>query len=227
MKGFMLELAAWNAEVDNPDHNVAATLNAWVALYQPDVFVLSEVSTHHDVLAHVAPLLGYRLLQETPAPHQPRGVDIGDVAILLADHGQLRHRWVARMRKAWRVVSHDRWHKPHHYEVAAISVRRCAWRVRGSHFPTLGPTGPNAEAWIESARRSRRWLRRGIAPSVDVGDINGRKAEVAAWYGKGIRVAGSGIDLCLTRRVAHVASRELGSGGSDHHGTLYTLVAQT
>lgn len=222
----MLDLAAWNAEVDNTDANVARALNAWVALYQPDVFVLSEATSHHDILREVAPLLGYRLLQQRPAPHQPRGDDTGDVAILVAAHVQLRHRWVARMRRRWRVVSHNRWHKPHAYEVAAIRVRGQRWRVWGAHFPTLGLHGPNRAAWLESARRSRRWLRRWLlTPSVVVGDINEHKAAVAAWFGPPCKVAGSGIDVLVSRRVAGGTSTDLGRFGSDHSGRLYTLVA--
>lgn len=226
LKDFTLDLVAWNAETDNPDDNVATTLDAWVGAYQPDVIVLSEVTTHADVLARVAPLLGYRVLQETPRRGQPRGDDTGDCAILLAAHVRLRHRWVARMRERWRVVSHDRWHKPHAYEVAAITVRGQRWRVRGSHFPTLGLHGPNSVAWVESARRSRRWLLRGLlAPSADVGDLNEHKATVAAWYGPRFRVAGYGIDLLVTRRVATAMARELGRGRGDHHGHHYQLVA--
>ncbi len=225
MKGFMLHLLAWNAYIANSDDNVAETLNAWVAAHQPDVMALSEVTSHADVLARVAPLLGYRVIQQTPARGQPRGDDTGDCALLLAAHVELRHTWVARMRQRWRVVSHDRWHKPHAYVVAAIRVRGQRWRVRSSHWPTLGLAGPNAAAWRESARKSRRWLRRGLVPSVDVGDLNEKKPTVAAWFGKRYRVAGSGIDILVTRRVAHASAMELGKGGGDHHGRIYQLVA--
>lgn len=222
----MLDLASWNCEVDNTDENVARALNAWVALYQPDVIALSEAMTHGDILRRVAPLLGYRLHQQRPAPHQPRGDDTGDCALLVAAHVRVRHRWVARMRRRWRVVSHNRWHQPHAYEVASVRVRGQRWRIWAAHFPTLGLGGPNAAAWLESARRTRRWLRRGVrTPSVVVGDINEQKATVARWYGPPFKVAGSGIDVLVSRRVAGGSSTHLGRFGSDHSGRLYTLVA--
>lgn len=229
MKDFTLDVVAWNAETDNPDHNVAAALHGWVGQSQPDVIALSEVASHADILARVAPLLGYQLIQETPIHRQRlgRGDDTGDCALMLAVHVQLRHHWVARMRHWWRVVSHDRWHRPHRYEVAAIRVRGQRWRVCAVHFPTLGIDGPNSGAWLESAHWVRSWLHRVLlVPAVVVGDLNEHKARLVEWVGKGIGVAGSGIDVMLTRRVAAATFVELGRGGSDHNGRRYGLVAQ-
>lgn len=225
MKGFDLDALGWNAYVANDDHDVATWLAHWVELYWPDVMALAEVSTHADVLERVAPLLGYRVLQQRPAPHQPRGDDTGDCALLLAAHVKLRHSWVARMRRRWLVLSHHRWHKPHAYEVAAITVRGQRWRVRASHWPTHGPDGPNARAWRESARRSRRWLRRGLlVPSVDVLDANATHVELAEALFPGCRVFGPGPDVALTRRVAGGTATTLGRGGGDHRAVAYTLV---
>lgn len=218
-----LVVVAWNAETDNPTHNVLTQLHHWVEVWQPDVFALSEVTTHAAGLAEVAPMLGYRLLQQRPRPGQPRGDDTGDCALMLAAHVRLRHHWVAHMARWWRVVSHDRWHRPHAYEVAAIAVRGQPWRVMAAHFPTLGIDGPNAAAWLESATRARRWLRRGLAPSAVVGDINELRTTVAGWYGPGHRVAGETPDLAVTRHVRSWITRQLGRGHSDHHGVLYHL----
>lgn len=224
MKGFELDAIGRNLYIASHDAEVAETLARDVELHQPDVFALAEASSHADVLERVAPLLGYRLIQERPAPHQPRGDDTGDCALMLAAHVQLRHTWVARMRQRWLVLSHHRWHKPHSYEVAAIKVRGQRWRVRASHWPTHGPDGPNARAWRESARRSRRWLRRGLSvPSADLLDANASADQLREVF-TGCRVFGHGPDVAITRRVAGGAATALGRGGSDHRGVRYRLV---
>lgn len=218
-----LVVVGWNAETDNPTHNVLTQLSSWVGAYQPDVFALSEVTSHAAGLAEVAPLLGYRVLQERPRPDQPRGDDTGDCALLLAAHVKLRRHWLVRMTRWWRVLSHDRWHRPHEYEAAAIRVRGQRWRVLAAHFPTRGIDGPNAAAWLESATRARRWLLRGRSPSAVVCDINELRATVAGWFGPGYRVLGETPDLAVTRGVRSWSSRQLGRGRSDHHGVLYVL----
>lgn len=229
MKDFHLTVLAWNAYVANSDANVVLSLTAWLEDYpQLDALALSEVASHADALTRWAKRHGFKLLQETPAPGRPRGDDTGDCALLLAPHVRLRWRRVARMRRWWRVVSRHRWHRPHAYEVAAITVRGQRWRVRSSHWPTLGADGPNAAAWLESARRSRRWLLRGLLrPSVDVGDLNEHADVLADWYGRRFKVVGRGIDVAVTRRVAGGTATEVGTGGSNHHGKVFQLVMAT
>ena len=223
-----LDLIAWNAYAGNSAGNVYETLAGWVTEYAPDVITVSEAFTHHNVLQHLADDLGMRLLQETPARRRKSTAlvdDTGDCAILLADHVTLRRSWVARMRRVWLVLRYRRRHRPHQYQVAAIKVRGHRWRVRASHWPTHGLDGPNAAAVVESARKSRRWLLRGLVPSVDVGDLNESKAKLAAWYGKRFRVFGRRIDVAVTRRVRWCSWAELGKGGGDHHGRHYRFTA--
>lgn len=223
-----LDLIARNLYVANRDANVAETLAEDVELYQPDVFAYSEASTHADVLAKVAPLLGYTVLQETPARRRRKAGavdDTGDCALLIGAHVAIRHSWVSRMRRAWLVMRYRRRHQPHRYQVSAIKVRGHRVRVRASHWPTGGRDGGNAAAWLESARKSRRWLRRGLVPSVDVGDLNESQAVLADWYGKRFRVFGKGIDVAVTRGYRWCSWTELGKGGGDHHGRHYRFTA--
>lgn len=220
-----LELVAWNCWVGNSNTQVLATLRAWADTYRPDVFVLSEARTHAAVLDRVP---GYRVLQERPARKHAKGrvSEHGDCAILIAEHVQLRTNWVARMARTWVVFSHRRVHDPRRYQVAGITVRGQLWRIRASHPPTGGFDGGNAVAFMESMRRSRRWLRRRLVPSVDAGDMNEQRARLAAWFGPRFRVYGAGIDLAVTRGVLDCEYVELGKGGSDaHHGHAYRFTA--
>jgi hypothetical protein len=216
-----LNLIAWNCYVGNRDENVLHALRVWRDRFDPDVICLSEAATHADVLHQ---LEGFTVLQETPRPGRGRSDDTGDCAILVADHVTVRHRWVAAMARKWMVLRYRRWHDPHRYEVAQVKVRGHLWRVRSSHWPTHGFEGPNHDAFIESARRSRKWLRASLTrPSVDVGDLNEKVATLAAWFGPRFRVFGKGIDVAVTRNVRTCEWEELGKGGGDHYGRRYVF----
>lgn len=221
----VLDLVAWNAYVGNSDDNVAHTLGVWHDRFAPDVFALSEASTHHDALVRFCRDYPYTLLQETPAPGRRKGGpvdDTGDCAILVADHHKIRRRWVARMTRRWVVLRYRRWHHPHAYEVAVVTVRGHTWRIRASHWPTHGFDGPNREAFTESARRSKGWLRRSLRyPSVDVGDLNEHIDALADWFGPRFRLFGERIDVAITRNVRSCEWEELGKGGGDHYGRRY------
>ena len=218
----VLDLIAWNCYTANSDENVRHTLGLWHDRFGPDLFCLSEAATHHDALVRFAREYGYTLLQETPPAGVDRGNDTGDCAILVADHAHVRRRWVARMERAWMVMRYRRWHDPHRYEVATIKVRGHTWRIRASHWPTHGFDGPNREAFTESARRSKGWLRRSLRyPSVDVGDLNEHIDTLADWFGPRFRLFGERIDVAVTRNVRAGEWQELGKGGGDHYGRRY------
>ena len=223
-----LNLLAWNCWVANRDDNVIAALWTWALRYDPDVIALSEAASHADALHEWAERHGYTLLQ-APVPRRRKAGrvvdDTGDCAILLGPHVTIRHEWVASMRQMWMVFSHRRWHTPHRYQVAHIVVRGQRWRVRASHWPTLGMHGPNKAAWLESAHASRRWLDRSTFPSVDVGDLNEQAPTLAEWFGKRFQVFGKGIDVAVARGVREGTWTELGKGGGDHHGRFYRLTA--
>lgn len=219
----VLDLLAWNCYRYNDSDVVLHWLRVWVNRYKPDMFALSEASTH----AHVLPLLeGYSVQQQTP-PRNPRkdGEDVddtGDVAILVRDDHIIKRNRLARMLLRWLVLSHRRWHKPHEYEVTVVKVRGHKWRVCVAHPPTHGFTGPNREAFAESTRFFRRWLRRGFGrPSIVVGDLNEHSTALATWFGPKYRVWGEGIDCAVTRGVRTAVVEELGKGGGDHYGRRY------
>ena len=223
-----LVVVAWNCYVGNSDRNVLAYLAELAALEAPDVFALTEAQTHADVLGEFAMFHGYTLLQETPNPRRKRGRvvdDTGDCALLVADRHKVRRDWVDAMTRTWMVLRYKRRHAPHRYQVALLTVRGRKWRVRASHWPTHGFDGPNGAAVKESAKGSKRWLRRGTTPSVDVGDLNEKISRLAAWYGQRFQVYGERIDVAVTRNVADCVWSELDKGGSDHHGRLYRFTA--
>lgn len=216
-----LDLIAWNCYVGNSDVNVTTTLRDWAEWFEPDVFVLSEASTHADALGKVH---GYTVLQQPPPVDADRSDDTGDCAILVSNRHVIRNHWVARMREWWTVLRYGIRHQPHRYEVATVKVRRQLWRIRSSHWPTHGFDGPNAEAFLESAQKSRRWLRFALSPSVDAGDLNERREVLAEWFGDRYAVFGSGIDCAVTRHVTGCEVEELSKGGGDHHGRRYKFL---
>jgi hypothetical protein len=224
-----LDLIAWNVYRGNSDANVVATLIRWADNYEPDVFALSECNTHADALREFCRKRPYRLLMERPERWDGRGLApaAGDCATLVreSDEVVLLRRWVARMTELWTVFSHRQRREPREYEVAALRVRGRRWRVRNEHPPTNGLDGGNAEAFRESLRKARRWLLRGLAPSVVVGDMNEKAAALAEWFGKRFRVFGRGIDVAVTRWVTHCEWDELPKGGGDHHGRRYRFLA--
>lgn len=212
-----LTVLAWNCYTASDDDDVLAQLNRWVDRHDPDVIALSEAASHYDVLDR---LDGFTVLQEKPGTR--RGNDAGDCALLVADRVKITHGWVSRMTRMWYVFKHNVAHEPHAYQVARLRLDGQAWRVRASHWPTHGFSGGNRRAVIESARASRRWLRRGAGvPSIDVGDLNETRSTLAGWFGKRFKVFGKRIDVAVTRWVTDCEWKELPKGPSDHFGRLY------
>ena len=217
-----LTVVAWNVGPANPD--ALTTLREWTTQHNPDVIVLSEAAKYADVLPK---LKGFKVYQEKPPKNADRSDDTGDVAILTADRVTVGFKWIDRMKLPWKVFRYNVLHKPHAYPVVNVKVRGKRWRVRGSHWPTHGFSGGNRKAVMESARASKRWLRRGLkVPSIDVGDLNETRTTLAGWYGKRFKVFGKGIDVAVTRRVLDAEWKELPKGGSDHHGRLYKFTAK-
>ena len=221
-----LTVLAWNAYVANTDANVRAALAGWVKAHNPDVIAISEARTHRAALQHVS---GYTLFQEPPGATVGKVVDDqGDSAVLVRDDlaPDVKRHSVAKMRDQWVVVKHRRTHTPRRHEPPTHTKGGRKWRIRASHWPTNGFGGPNRSAFLESARRSKLWAHAGVgATSIDVGDLNDKKARVAAWFGKRFLVAGQGIDLLVARRAAKVEHTQLDKGGSDHHAQLYVVTA--
>ena len=203
---------------------VADLLIAEILRHDPDGLVLTEAAPYHGVLD----LPGWRQYQEAPGRRGDRTDDSGDVAILIREDHKVRRRWVAHMTRWWTVLSHRQRHEPHAYENVVAEIRGRVWRVRGSHPPTHGFDGPNGEAFTETARRSRRWFRRGLpgVPSVDVGDWNETKERLQAWFGDRFKVFGKRIDVAVTRNVEGCEVEELPKRGFDHYGRVYTLTAR-
>ena len=219
-----LVVVARNLYTASDSRAVRAQLNEDADKYDPDVFVLTEAASHWSVLDDID---GYTVIQESVAQRNPRGDDTGDCAILVADRVKIRHSWLARMTRKWRVFSHNVLHLPHKYEVVSLWLDGQRWRVRGSHWPTHGFSGGNRRAVLESARKSRRWLRRGVGvPSIDVGDLNETRATLAGWYGERFKVFGKRIDVAVTKNVDGCEWKELPKGPSDHFGRLYKFTVK-
>lgn len=214
---------AWNCGPGN--HHVEETLLGWIEEYNPDVLKLSEAAAYWPILRR---LPGYDVAQEIPQNLRDRSDDTGDVAILYRvskDH-VLKKSWRSRMRLRWMVLSKRRVHQPHIYENVNLEIRGRLWRHRAMHPPTHGFHGPNAKAFKESAKKTRRWFRRGVGRlSVASGDWNEVLKVLAEWFGKNYKVWGEHIDLSVTRGVKRCTWKKLPKGGSDHFGRLYEYYA--
>lgn len=218
-----LTLLSWNCYVANASWRVLGALLYWIRQHNPDVIVLTEANKHADVLRKIP---GYTLFQEEPVKRSRSGDvdDSGDSAVLVRDGLAIRRARVVRMRKRWTVWSHRRRHTPRRYWV--LQVRKAGlWKVRASHWPTNGFKGRNRVAFLESALRSRLWLRASRVPAVDVGDLNENEAVLRRWFGKRFTVIGHRIDLLIARHVRRIKHARLGKRGSDHYAQLFRLTA--
>lgn len=221
-----LVLIGFNLYVGNKDSNVREALTEWSDRYHPHAYLLSECRPHRDVLGHIP---GYEQYQAPLAPPRP-GTDVseqGDTAILLQRRlvDSVRRSHTAHMRKQFKIESHNKVHEPRTAQVLRMRLDGWTVRLRASHWPTLGFNGPNREAFAESAKRSRRWLRAGLlATSLDVGDLNDDLPTVAHWFGDGYTVEGGSPDMLIGRNVGHVESERIpDQHGSDHHGRVYRV----
>lgn len=218
-----ITILQWNCYVGNSVKRARWALKAWIRLFKPDVIVLSEARKFRHMLANIP---GYQLFQEQGEPKARHGVvnDAGDTAVLVrADHGVTRARY-ARMRLKWRVLSHNRTHSAKRYPVLTILF---SWgqraKVRGSHWPTHGFSGPNKAAFLESAARSKAWALTSRMPTLDIGDLNETIARLARWFGRRFKVAGHHIDALVACRVRKIEHRRLTKGGGDHYANLFRV----
>lgn len=222
-----LYLLLWNVHRGNNAARVLDRLDTEIKKRRPQVIVLNEAMQLWADLARWAARNGYRIYHQKPQPRR-RGRAYpaeGDVALLVDGRDEdlelRRHRRV-RMRKAWKVFSHNQPREPRIYERVWIKDPGGRWKVTGSHWPTNGFTGGNRVAFAESAIRAAGSLVLRLLGTVglDLGDHNVAVRLLRAWarraLGRGAVVDGHGPDSVIA--VGATVDVEVGpEDGSDHN----------
>lgn len=136
----------------------------------------------------------YRLIQML------KGSEAREIKVLVRDGVKVLRRKRLNMTVRWIGPKIARVHEARVYLGVKTDFPFRAW-VLDVHFPTGGPNGPNAKAWMESWRRVVAFLskRRGVA----IGDFNATAEELAAL------VKAAGFEITSLGKVDHAISNRL------------------
>lgn len=129
-----------------------------------------------------------------------KGAEAREIKALVRDGVKVLRVKRLNMRRRWVGPKIAREHAARTYMAVKVKTPFRAW-VLNVHFPTGGPDGPNAEAWMESWDRVALFLskRRGVA----VGDFNATAEELARL------VKSEGFLLTSLGKVDHAISNRL------------------
>lgn len=136
----------------------------------------------------------YRLLQMV------KGAEAREIKVLVREGVKVLRRKRLNMKKRWIGPKIARVHEARTYMAVKVNLPFRAW-VLNVHFPTGGPDGPNAAAWMESWKRVVAFLkrRRGVA----IGDFNATAGELAKL------IKETDFELTSLGKVDHAISNRL------------------
>ncbi len=136
----------------------------------------------------------YRLLQML------KGAEAREIKVLVRDGVKVLRRKRLNMKRRWIGPKIARVHEARTYMAVKVNSPFWAW-VLDVHFPTGGPDGPNAAAWMESWNRVVAFLkrRRGVA----IGDFNATAEELIKL------LKDTDFDLTPLGKVDHAISHRL------------------
>jgi endonuclease/exonuclease/phosphatase family metal-dependent hydrolase len=188
-------------------------LRAAIRETRPDVVIVTEAQRARRFLRGIG---GYELYQYTR--HQGR--EAPGVAVLVRHGLRVLRRRPMRMRQPW---AFHRPRGPRTYPVLVLANGADRLPLLGVHFPTGGPSGPNAAAWWESWRRAAGWLSRHDR-AVAAGDWNALQAELARLLPPALQlVVGTKVDHAVTHGMRHNRTRRLDPPPGMHGWILYKL----
>lgn len=229
-----LEGLMWNVHVGSKWPEVREVINAEMDKGRLEVIVLNEVRNLWDELDNWAEKNDYWIRHEKPLPDNNRVMkpQHGSTALLLDKRRPdlvLKGGKREPMTKQFKVWSHDQWHAPRRYERMFFDTKSGPWKVQADHFPTLGFSGPNKAAFMESARKTLKFLRKGRengVASLAIGDKNAWGPDLREWFGERLRyvlVKSHSVDAIVAVGVFNILLDVLPKGPSDHHPVRFTV----
>lgn len=205
-----MKVLYWNVYIGQTPGAVLEELLDLAKTHKPEIIGLGEATKAYKITDDVP---GYRRIHL--APVKRRGNENADTAVLVRHDIEILTRRIWRMRLSWFVPRRTVRHSPRVYIVVRVRDKAGKkWRVAVGHWPF-------GKAQEETKRKVKRWFRYGTLPTVYVGDLNAREAEITRYF-KPLKNVGVGVDRAIMKRCVG-SVQNLGRRGSDHFALLFTF----